>query len=298
MHIAVKKGLGVLFILGAALSFALMNLFVNLAGDLPVMQKVFFRNALTTVVVFFILLFQKEKFRIKSKQSLLWLFLRSALGFLGIILNFYAIDNIGSISDASILNKLSPFFAILFSVLLLKERPSIPELIFVLVAFAGAICVVEPKFDMRVLPALSGFLSGACAGFAYTCVRVLAAKGERGLMTVFFFSAFSTAAALPFFIAGFTPMTPSQWLFLLLAGVAATAGQFFITAAYRQAPAKEIAVFDYAQVLFAALLGFFFLSQTPKTMSLIGYAVIISAAVGNWLYRLRKTKIEQNAKRD
>ena len=296
MHGAAKRGLGVLFILGAAASFACMNLFVNLAGDLPVMQKVFFRNALTAVVVFFLLLFSRKKFRIESKESLLWLFLRSAAGFIGIIFNFYAIDHLNSISDASILNKLSPFFAILFSALLLKEKPSIPEIIFILLAFAGAVCVAEPRFDMSVLPALSGFLGGACAGFAYTCVRVLSVKGERGLMTVFFFSAFSTVVSLPFFIAGFVPMTAMQWLWLLLAGVAATAGQFFITAAYRLSPAREIAVFDYAQVLFAALLGFFFLSQTPKVMSLIGYAVILSAAVGKWLYQLRKTKSAQFSK--
>ena len=62
-----KKGLGILFILGAALMFAAMNLFVNMAGDLPLMQKVFFRNALTSVVVFIILCFQKPRFRIANK---------------------------------------------------------------------------------------------------------------------------------------------------------------------------------------------------------------------------------------
>ncbi len=248
VKISLKKSLGILYILGAAACFAAMNLFVNLAGDLPLMQKVFFRNALTVVVVFFLLLFQKEKFHIREKRNLLWFFLRSAVGFLGVILNFYAIDNLASISDASILNKLSPFFAILFSVFLLREKPAIPEVIFVLVAFAGAMCVVDPHFDLEVLPALSGFMSGACAGFAYVCVRILAVKGERGVMTVFLFALFSTVVSLPFFIAFYDPMSPIQLLWLLLAGAAATGGQFFITAAYRQAPAKEIAVFDYAQV--------------------------------------------------
>lgn len=290
VKVSLKKSLGILLILGAAASFAAMNLFVNMAGELPVMQKVFFRNALTVVVVSVLLCFQKEKFRIRSKGCLLWLFLRSALGFLGVILNFYAIDNIGSISDASILNKLSPFFAILFSVFLLKEKPTIPELIFVLVAFAGAMCVVNPRFDMQVLPALSGFLSGACAGFAYTCVRILALKGERGMMTVFFFAAFSTLISLPFFIAFYEPMTLMQLLWLLLAGVAATAGQFFITAAYRQAPAKEIAVFDYAQVLFAAVLGYFVLAQIPTPLSIAGYVIIIGAAFGRWAYHLARTE--------
>ncbi len=87
-------------------------------------------------------------------------------------------------------------------------------------------------------------------------------------------------------------MSGLQLCYLLLAGAAATGGQFFITAAYRQAPAKEIAVFDYAQVLFAAILGFCFLSQVPGVLSIIGYVVIIGAAVGNWAYRLKRSKKE------
>ncbi len=287
-----KKIFGILFILGAALSFALMNLFVNIAGELPLMQKVFFRNFFATIIVFFTLLFSKQKFRIHDKSCILWLFLRAGIGFLGVILNFYAIDHIGSISDASILNKLSPFFAIFFSVFLMKEKPAIPEIIFVLIAFAGAMLVVNPRFDMKIIPALSGFLSGACAGFAYTCVRVLGKKGERNDMIIFFFSAFSTLVSLPFMIIYYVPMTGIQWLYMLLAGLSAAGGQFFITAAYKQAPAKEIAVFDYAQVLFAAILGFLFLNQIPKTLSIIGYVVIIGAAVGNFIYRLEKSKRE------
>ena len=290
-----KKGIGVLLILGAALCFALMNLFVNAAGDLPVMQKVFFRNLISTFVVFVLLLFQKEKFRIKDKSCVPWLFLRAIVGYLGVILNFYAIDHI-AISDASMLNKLSPFFAILFSIFLLREKPSIPEIIFVLIAFAGAACVINPSFSMEVLPAAAGFLGGACAGFAYTCVRVLGSKGERGLMTVFFFSAFSTVVSVPFLIIQFTPMTAWQLCSLLLAGAAATGGQFFITAAYRHAPAKEIAVFDYAQVPFAAILGYFFLKQMPTVLSLVGYVVIIAAAVGHWAYQLGRAKCQKMPK--
>ena len=295
---ASKRTVGVLFILGAALCFALMNLFVNLAGDLPVMQKVFFRNLIASVAVFFLLLFQKEKFRIHSKECLFWLFLRSFVGFLGVILNFYAIDTIGSISDASILNKLSPFFAILFSVFLLKEKPRLYEIGFVALAFLGALFVVKPTFTAASLPALAGVLSGASAGFAYSCVRILGTKGERGMMTVFFFSAFSTLVALPFFIAFYEPMTPFQLFALLMAGVSATGGQFFITAAYRFAPAKEIAVFDYSQVLFAAVLGFLFLDQLPDLFSLAGYGIIIGAAVGKQLLARRLAKRQSPSRKE
>ncbi len=292
-----NRGIGILFILGAAAGFACMNLFVGLSGDLPTMQKVFFRNLFAAIIVLFPLLADKRKFHIQ-KGALPWLTLRAAAGFLGVILNFYAIDHIGSIADASILNKLSPFFAILFSVFLLKEKPKWWELLFVLLAFGGAMFVVHPTFNAEVLPALAGLASGACAGLAYTAVRILGIKGERGDMTVFFFSAFSTLVSLPFFIAFYTPMTPLQFLYLVLAGISAAVGQFFITAAYRHAPAKEIALFDYAQVPIAAVLGFFFLSELPDGWSYAGYAIIIGAAFAKWLVTLiseRKARRAEDA---
>ena len=58
-------------------------------------------------------------------------------------------------------------------------------------------------------------------------------------------------------------MTGGQWACLLLAGVAAAGGQICITAAYTKAAAKEISVFDYSQIIFAAILGFVFLEQIP-----------------------------------
>ena len=43
MNISDKQK-GILFILLAGAGFALMGLFVNLAGNVPTMQKAFFRN--------------------------------------------------------------------------------------------------------------------------------------------------------------------------------------------------------------------------------------------------------------
>ena len=74
-------------------------------------------------------------------------------------------------------------------------------------------------------------------------------------------------------------MSLKQLLFLLGAGLAATGGQLSITAAYTYAPAKEISVYDYTQVIFAALWGFLFFGQIPDVLSVIGYVIIIGAAV-------------------
>ena len=57
-----------------------------------------------------------------------------------------------------------------------------------------------------------------------------------------------------------------------------------ITLAYKNAPPKEISVYDFSQVIFAAGLGFIAFDQVPDVFSFIGYVVIISMAVLSFLY--------------
>ena len=41
---------GIMYIIAAAIGFSFMTFFVKLSGDLPTMQKVFFRNAVALVI--------------------------------------------------------------------------------------------------------------------------------------------------------------------------------------------------------------------------------------------------------
>lgn len=282
-----NKNRGIVHILGAAFCFALMSFFVRLAGELPSMQKSFFRNIVALFAATLILVRSEEKFKIHEVSNLPFLLFRSFFGCAGLICNFYAIDRI-NLSDANMLNKLSPFFAIVFSYFILKERADKIEWMAVIIAFLGALFVMKPSFRVEFLPALVGAAGGLGAGIAYTFVRLLGKRGERGPMIVFFFSAFSTLVTAPFMIFDYHPMELYQWAALILAGIAAMGGQLNITAAYTYAPAKEISVFDYSQIVFAAILGFFFFDQTPDALSVVGYVLIIGAAVGRWWYQNRE----------
>lgn len=269
----------------AGLFFALMTFFVRMAGNLPTMQKAFFRNAVAAVAALFLLARSEEGFKIK-KSSWRDLFLRSFFGTMGLICNFYAVDRL-AIADANILNKLSPFFAIIMSYFILKEKANKTEWLCVVVAFTGALFVVKPSMDMQFVNAMIGMLGGFGAGVAYTFVRKLGKAGERGPVIVMCFSVFSCIVTAPFLIIGAKPMSLYQIVMLLLAGAAATGGQLSITKAYTKAPAKEISVFDYSQVVFAAALGLVFLGQIPDLMSIIGYVIIIGSAVFKWNYNLQ-----------
>lgn len=222
-----------------------------------------------------------------EKKSFLPMAVRCLAGTVGIICNFYAIGKL-NIADASMLNKLSPFFAMIFSIFIMKEKPKKIEWATIIIAFVGALFVIKPTFNMESFPALMGVLSGMGAGLAYACVRKLSTGGVAGPVIVFYFSMFSCLSVLPEMIITYEPMTLVQFVFLILAGVSAAGGQFSITAAYAKAPAKEISVFDYTQVLFAALLSFVILGDLPDWLSFVGYAVIIGVAVFKWKYEMSK----------
>ena len=274
----VKKG--IMYILMAAFSFAMMSIFVRLSGDLPVMQKSFFRNFFAVFFAGITLLRSGEKFRIQ-KGSFKDLSGRCVFGTIGLVSNFYAIDHLG-IADANMLNKMSPFFAMLMSIPLIKEIPSKFDWVAVTIAFTGALFVIKPTAGIASAPAFVGLASGFCAGTAYAFLRRLGKKGERGSVIVFCFSAFSTLVAVPFMIFDYQPMSWMQLLYLMLASLGGLGGQLSITAAYRSAPAKEISVFDYSQVIFAAFLGVLLFSEVPDIWSVIGYVMIIGIAVLRW----------------
>ncbi|MCI1208208.1 MAG: DMT family transporter [Treponema sp.] len=269
---------GITCILAAAFCFSLMGMFVHLAGDIPFIEKTFFRNIVAFSVSFVILVKSGEKVSL-PKGSLKFLFFRAIAGTVGIFGNFYAVDHL-FLSDAAMLNKMAPFFAILFSFFLLKEKIRPFQIIALVGAFAGAMLVAKPAFDFsKSLPAAAGFLGGMGAGFAYSCVRKLGNMKMNGKFIIVFFSAFSCLAAVPYMFYNFVPMTEMQLVALLLSGAAAAGGQFSVTAAYFAAPAKEISIYDYSQILFSALLGFVVFGQVPDILSIAGCLLIIAMAL-------------------
>ncbi len=281
-----KKYLGIIYIVLSAFCFALMNMFVRLSGDLPSVQKSFFRNLVALVFAFAIL--KKDRVWFSGKrENIKYLFLRSAAGTVGILCNYYAIDRM-VLSDASMLNKMSPFFVIIFSFFILKEKIKPPQILIVAGAFLGSLLIIRPTAHIFQSPAaLVGLLGGLTAGLAYTYVRLLGEKGEKGPFVVFIFSTFSCVVTLPFLIFQYHAMSAMQLVYLLFAGLCAAGGQFSITAAYFHAPAREISVYDYSQIVFSALLGFFVFGQIPDVLSWMGYAVICVMAVLMFLYNNR-----------
>ena len=271
---------GIFCIIIAGFGFALMSLFVKLSGDLPSIQKGFFRNIIA-VFISSIPLIKHWKVINIPRNNTGWLVLisRSVFGTIGLVLNFYAISHI-SLADSSIIQKLSPFIIIILSYIFFKEEMTRFQVFAIIIAFIGITLIIKPSGNNIIsMGALAALLGALCAGIAYTCVRYLGTHNISGEFIIFFFSSVSSLMLLPYLILDYRTMTYYQLSMLLLAGISATIGQYGVTFAYKFAAAKNISVFDYSQVLFSGIFGYMFFGEFPDFQSLIGYIIVISVGI-------------------
>ena len=184
-----NKVKGIMCIISSAFCFALMNMFVRMARRFAVNTKSFFRNFIALIIAFIVLIRTDEKFKF-NKKNLPELLLRSIFGTVGFFCNFYAIDHL-VLSDASMLNKLSPFLRLYARILCLKKGKAVPGFEAVIVAFIGALFIIKPQ---SISGKLFKLYWNSRGGFGAECGvhngRKLSQKGRKGPFIVFFFSAF------------------------------------------------------------------------------------------------------------
>lgn len=292
------KAKGIACIVASAFGFAVMAACVRLCDDcgaaISSFQKSFFRNVVALGLALAVFLRgsvptahgaqtgpvpTQRRGPVPAKAWLL-LALRSALGTVGVFANFYALSRI-TIAEGQTLNKTAPFFTVVFAALFLKEHAGWKSFYPLLVALVGVLLIAKPGFaGEAAFPLAVGLLGGISAGAAYTALRALGKTGAmKSSFIILFFSAFSCLAAVPFMLHGFVPMTAAQVAILFGAGGGAALGQFGVTLAYRSAAPRDIAVYDYTNILFTAAFGFALFGQVPDGWSLVGFALIVFAAL-------------------
>ena len=277
-----NKYKGTLYMCISALGMALMAACVKMTGsEISTFQKLFFRNVVTAGIVLFNVVKMGVSIKPRSARSFKITMVRSIVGLIGAVCFFYAISNL-PLADSTMLNKLSPFFVMIFACIFLKEKFHKIQVIPVLIVFLGALLVIKPTFNVEVVPAIIGFTSAIFAGGAYTLVRYLRTMEEPNTI-VFWFAVVSFVAMFPLMIIkGFVVPSATQLLFLIGSGVFASVGQIALSYAYRYAPANEISIYQYLSIIFSAGIGIIFIGEIPDMYSLTGGALILVAALINY----------------
>lgn len=270
-----NKTKAVFCMLISALGFTFMSVTVKYVTGIPLFEKVFFRNLISLGVAFFMLK-KSSAPMFGRRENQLALLARSIFGLAGVVLNFYAIANL-TLADSSMLGKLSPIFVTIMACIFLKEKIDNKQILSIIVTFLGTLLVIKPEFSLEMLPSLSGIMSAASAGVAYTLLRYLKDK-ESPDTIIFYFSLISVVFTAPFALAEYVQPTFIQLGLLLATGVFASVGQFGITYAYKFAKATEVSIYNYSAIVFGIILGFIFFGEIPDTLSLLGGAIIIAVA--------------------
>ncbi|MBS0446914.1 MAG: EamA family transporter [Proteobacteria bacterium] len=82
---------------------------------------------------------------------------------------------------------------------------------------------------------------------------------------------------------------PMEWLLIAVLGVVATAGQMTMTLAIRSAPLSVLTPFGYAQLAFAAVLGWLLFRHSPDLWTTAGMLLIAFAGAATVVINARES---------
>lgn len=165
------------------------------------MQLVFLRTFFSALVLGIILLIKdKSLFKIKLKD--LWLF--AAAGILSIVLfNFcyYKTMSLTSLSVAAVLLYTAPFFVVIMSVFIFKQRLTLKKCAACVTAFFGC-CLVTGAFGTGEKLSAAALASGLLTGFGYSLYtvfsRLLLNRGYSSYTITFYTFGFALLGCIPF----------------------------------------------------------------------------------------------------
>ncbi len=268
---------GGVLVLASALLFSGVGAIVKAASaELPAEVVVFFRNATAMAFLLPWLLIRHRNLSLKTNCLHLHL-LRAAAGLGAMYCFFIALGRL-RLADAMLLCYTLPIFIPIIEWFWLKEPVSRQTKIAVIVGFVGITLVLKPGFGLFQAAGLVGLASGLLAALAIVGIRRMTAT-EPVVRVVFYFTVFSTlVSAVPLAWAWRTPSGPLLGA-LGVMGVLAILAQMCQTKGYSLAPAGQVGPFNYGNVVFAALLGWFFWGETLDDLTLAGAVLTCAAGI-------------------
>jgi drug/metabolite transporter (DMT)-like permease len=223
------------------------------------------------------------------------LFVRGLLGGAGIVMMYFAIIKLG-ISKGMVLVSTYPIFACIFSVILLKEKPSLVSVVLVVTAFFGIYLVVAGKNDSTGIFESFGLYEilavsvGVRGGLVIVTIRKL---HQTDSSYAIYFSQCAIGFWMAVVPAGGEPGRVDfiDVLILVLIGVTATAGQLMMTQSYKHLPVRMGATLAMLEPVFCYLAGIALFGEFFTAKSIIGTVLIIGSCVAVVLHEGSAKKV-------
>jgi drug/metabolite transporter (DMT)-like permease len=284
-----KRYKGIFFMLLAALGFSIMGgAAKSLKGNFNAGQLVFYRNLVGLLVLVPGLLIKRP---VQPGGKFLRLAFRGIMGTIALYTLLYCVLHI-PLGTAMSYNLTSALFIAIFSFFLFGEYHGKRVLFAVLLGFTGMLLIYKPIMHFPWYYHVAGLISGIVSAIAYlTLGRLAGYYDPRVIVLSFLLSGF--LLPLMSMIIHYTSGIPAdglfliewkwpqgiQWLSIMLLGLAALFGQYFVTKAYGSDKAGIVSAIGYANIVFSVFIGMALGDSFPDWISLSGILCIISSGM-------------------
>lgn len=280
---------GILFMLLAALGFSVMGGAAKaLKESFNAGQLVFYRNAIGLAFLLPGLLIRPP---VQQGGKPVRLAFRGLMGTLALYTLLYCILHI-PLGTAMSYNLTSALFIAVFSFLFFKEYHGKKVAFAVLLGFTGMLLIYKPVMHLPWYYHLAGLVSGITSAIAYMTVNRLAGFYDPRVIVLSFLSSgfivpllsmifhYSTGTAADgLFVIDFRAPQGIDWGWLLLMGISALLGQYFVTRSYGSDKAGIVSVFGYANIIYSVFIGIMLGDNFPDWFSWAGIFCIIGSGV-------------------
>jgi drug/metabolite transporter (DMT)-like permease len=241
-----------------------------------VVQLVFFRNFFGLLFVLCLLARAGGLGQLRSRHPVLH-GLRAGFG-LGATFSFFIGLQFMPLAEAFALTFTGPMFITVLSIPVLGEHVGLRRWSAVLVGFVGVVIMLRPGSEALRVEALLPLTAALCYAFIMLLSRKLSQR--EPITSVLFWTAligsFASGAALPF---DWVPPTPRDWALFILLGLLGSLTMWFMTLAYRHAPAAVVAPFDYTILLWGLLIGWLVWHELPDPQIWPGAAILVACGL-------------------
>lgn len=258
--------------------FALMDAILKqLAQTYGPMQVAFLRAAASLPLVLIVLGFTGRFRDLKPVRWSLHL-LRGVLGVAMLWLFVYAV-RVLSLADAYSIYLSAPLLITALSVPLLGERVSPAQWVAICVGLAGVLVMLNPSAaGLATAGGLAAFASAVAYALNAMSIRVLA-RTDTAASMIFWTMAIIAVLAGMASVPSWTPLRGESWPWIVALGLTGTAGQYFITQAFRLAPASVVAPFEYTALLWGIGLDWILWQVLPESRLFAGASLVIASGL-------------------
>lgn len=261
----------------SALAVALMiTLGKSLSHELPPQVIVFAQSfvAFMLMLPYFML---SKKNELMGATSLGLSLFRAILDVLANCFYFFALAFI-PILNVIILQNVSTLLIPLVAFLWLRERLTLWMWCTLILGFVGVWLVVQPTTHGVNLGSIFALLAALLSSWAIVGIKRLSDQ-QTSRQYLFYSLGFMSLLTLPTFVL-FLPSL-ELWMVPYLIGIGVAMGvmEASIIHAYQYASASQLAPFFYLEILFGALIDWWFFHILPTAVSLVGMILIILAGL-------------------